>query len=123
MFSVSAMNPNSAGAIFDHDYDRERHMSLVAERLGAALRRWTVDKGLVGGGAPGSPPAFIAACALYLDSPEAIQADPGVNHPDWPSGKLSPAKAGMAAHGASFMAGVPKPVKRRTGRGWILGSI
>ena len=79
------MYPNSAGATFDHDDYRERHMSMVAERLGAALRRWTVDKGL-GGGAPGSPPACVDACALYFDSPEAFQADLDVHYPGWPSG-------------------------------------
>ena len=87
MVKVSVMYPNVEGATFDHAYYLERHMPLVADRLGTALRRWTVDRGL-GGGAPGSPPAFVAACALYFDSIEAFQA-------------------GMAAHGASIMADVP----------------
>jgi uncharacterized protein (TIGR02118 family) len=87
MFKVSVMYPNAEGATFDHDYYRDRHMPMVADRLGGALRRWTVDRGL-GGGAPGSPPAFVASCALYVDTVEAFQA-------------------AMAAHGASIMADVP----------------
>lgn len=87
MFKVSVLYPYAEGATFDHAYYLERHMPMVAERLGAALTRWTVDRGLAGG-APGSPPAFVASCALYVDSLEAFQA-------------------GMAAHGASIMADIP----------------
>jgi uncharacterized protein (TIGR02118 family) len=87
MFKVSVMYPNSEGATFDHAYYRDRHMPMVAEKLGSALKRYTVDKG-VAGGAPGSPPAYVASCALYVESLEAFQA-------------------GMGAHGKSIMADVP----------------
>lgn len=87
MFKVSVLYPNQADARFDHTYYRDRHMPLVAEKLGASLKRYTVDKGL-GGGAPGSPPAFVASCALFFDSLEAFQA-------------------GMATHGAAIMADIP----------------
>ena len=87
MFKVSVMYPNQAGATFDHAYYRDRHMPLVAGKLGAALVRYTVDRGL-GGGAPGSPPAFVASCALYFESLEAFQS-------------------GMATHGGAIMADIP----------------
>jgi uncharacterized protein (TIGR02118 family) len=87
MFKVSVLYPNQAGATFDHAYYLNRHMPLVAEKLGSALVRYTVDKGL-GGGAPGSPPAFVASCALYVNTLEAFQA-------------------GMAAHGPQIMADIP----------------
>lgn len=87
MFKVSVMYPNSDDATFDHAYYRDRHMPMVAEKLGAALKRYTVDKGIAGG-APGSPPAFVASCSLFVDSLEAFQA-------------------GMAAHGKAIMADVP----------------
>jgi uncharacterized protein (TIGR02118 family) len=87
MFKVSVLYPNKADANFDHAYYRDRHMPMVAGKLGAALKRYTVDKGL-GGGAPGSPPAFVASCSLFLDSLEAFQAC-------------------MAQHGATIMADVP----------------
>jgi len=74
MFKGSAMYPNSAGATFDHDDYRERHMPMVAERLGAALRRGTVDKGL-GGGAPGSPPRRGLARAGGRSSREPSRVD------------------------------------------------
>ena len=87
MFKVSVMYPNQAGARFDHAYYRDRHMPMVAEKLGKALVRYTVDKG-VAGGAPGSPPAFLASCALYLES-------------------LEPFQTVMATHGATIMADIP----------------
>ena len=87
MFKVSVLYPNQAGATFDHAYYRDRHMPLVAQKLGSTLVRYTVDKGL-GGGAPGSPPAFVASCALYVDSLEAFQA-------------------GIGAHGPQIMADIP----------------
>ena len=39
MFKVSVMYPNQAGARFDHAYYRDRHMPMVAEKLGTALVR------------------------------------------------------------------------------------
>ena len=40
------------------------------------------------GGAPGAPPAFLASCALYLES-------------------LEPFQAVMATHGTAIMADIP----------------
>ena len=62
MIKVSVMYPNSPGKRFDHDYYRDKHMPLVKARMGAALKFYTVDKGLAGG-APGSPATYVAACA------------------------------------------------------------
>lgn len=73
MIKVSVMYPYQAGARFDHDYYRERHMPLVQARLGAACLSYTVDKGLAGG-APGQPPAYTAMCHIHAESPEAFQA-------------------------------------------------
>jgi len=72
MIKVSVLYPNEAGSSFDHDYYLERHMPLVAERLGDALKGYTVERGLAGG-APGEPPAYIAAGHLTFDSVEDFQ--------------------------------------------------
>ena len=87
MYKVSVMYPNGDGATFDHAYYRDRHMPMVAQKLGAALARYTVDKGIAGG-EPGAPPAYVASCSLFVESLEAFQA-------------------GMAAHGRAIMADVP----------------
>ena len=45
----------------------------VASRTAIACRYYTIDKGLAGG-APGAPLPFAAACSVYCDSVEALQA-------------------------------------------------
>lgn len=73
MIKVSVMYPFEAGARFDHDYYRDKHMPLVKARMGDALRSYTVDKGL-SGGAPGSAPTYVGMCHLFCDSVETFQA-------------------------------------------------
>ncbi|HYF18059.1 MAG TPA: EthD family reductase [Ramlibacter sp.] len=87
MYKISVMYPHSEGVRFDHDYYRDRHMKLVKDRLGAACKYYTVDKG-VAGGAPGAPPAFVGMCHIYADSLEDFQS-------------------GMARHGAEIMGDIP----------------
>jgi uncharacterized protein (TIGR02118 family) len=72
MIKVSVMYPNTPGARFDHDYYRDKHMPLVAAKMGAACRSYTVDKGLAGG-APGAPATYVAMCHIFCDSVEAFQ--------------------------------------------------
>ena len=72
MIKVSVMYPNNAGARFDHDYYREKHMPLVKARMGDACKYYTIDKGL-GGGAPGAPATYVGMCHIFADSVEAFQ--------------------------------------------------
>jgi hypothetical protein len=69
---------------------RAGHRGIVKETLGAAVTRYTADKGLggVAPGAPGAPAAVVASCALFVESLDAFQA-------------------GMAAKGEAIMADVP----------------
>jgi uncharacterized protein (TIGR02118 family) len=73
MIKVSVMYPARPGARFDHDYYRDRHMPLVAARMGAHCLKYTVDKGLAGG-APGTPPTYVAMCHIYAESLESFDA-------------------------------------------------
>jgi uncharacterized protein (TIGR02118 family) len=73
MIKVSVMYPDGAGKHFDHAYYRDKHMPMVKAKLGAALKFYTVDKGLAGG-APGAPATYVAAGHLHCDSVEAFQA-------------------------------------------------
>lgn len=73
MIKVSVMYPNTPGARFDHAYYRDKHMPLVAARMGAQLKSYTVDKGLAGG-TPDAPPAYVAMCHLFCDSVESFNA-------------------------------------------------
>ena len=87
MIKVSVMYPNTDGGKFDMAYYLKTHIPLVQEKLGPALRGASVDLGL-GGGQPGSPPAYLAVGHLMFDSLEAFQK-------------------GFAEHGKTFMADIP----------------
>lgn len=70
MIKVSVMYPNRPGARFDHDYYRDKHMPLIKRRMGAALKYYTVDKGLAGG-MPNAPAMYVGMCHLLCDTFEA----------------------------------------------------
>ena len=73
MIKLSVMYPQTPDAWFDHDYYRDKHMPLVQQRLGAACKRYTIDKGL-SGATPGAPPAYVGLAHLYFESVDALQA-------------------------------------------------
>jgi len=73
MIKVSVMYPNTAGARFDHDYYRDKHMPMLKEKMGDACKSYTIDKGLAGG-APGAPAPYVGMCHIYCDSVESFQA-------------------------------------------------
>ncbi|VTU21241.1 EthD protein [Variovorax sp. PBL-H6] len=73
MIKVSVMYPNTAGARFDHDYYRDKHMPMLKEKMGDACKSYTIDKGLAGG-APGAPAPYIGMCHIHCDSVESFQA-------------------------------------------------
>jgi uncharacterized protein (TIGR02118 family) len=76
MIKVSVMYPNTPGARFDHDYYRDKHMTMIKARMGDKCRSYTVDKGLAGG-APGAPAPYVAACHIFCDSVADFQAGMG----------------------------------------------
>ena len=78
MIKVSVMYPNTPGAKFNHDYYRDQHMPMVKAKLGAALKSYTVDKGLAGG-ATGAPATYVAMCHLFCDSVETFMGGFGPN--------------------------------------------
>jgi uncharacterized protein (TIGR02118 family) len=72
MIRVSAMYPK--GGKFDSDYYATKHMPLVAEKCGAALIRYEIDKG-VAGAAPGQPAPYVTIGHMYFNSvPEFMAA-------------------------------------------------
>ena len=73
MIKVSVMYPHSPGARFDHAYYRDKHMPLLASRMGEACKSYTIDKGLAGG-APGEAPTYVGMCHVLADSVESFQA-------------------------------------------------
>jgi len=72
MITVGVFYPYGAGKRFDMTYYCTQHIPLVREKLGAACKSVTVEKGLAGE-EPGSPPAYVAMCHLRFESVEAFQ--------------------------------------------------
>lgn len=72
MITVSVLYANQDGATFDHDYYRDKHIPMVAEKLGPVLRRAVVERGLAGG-APDAPAPYVALGHLSFDSVEDFQ--------------------------------------------------
>jgi uncharacterized protein (TIGR02118 family) len=72
MIKVSVFYPYEEGKSFDMDYYCSKHIPMVREKLGSALKGGAVEQGL-GGGAPGSPPIYIAMGHLVFDSTESFQ--------------------------------------------------
>jgi uncharacterized protein (TIGR02118 family) len=73
MIKVTVMYANTRGARFNHEYYRDKHMPLVKARMGESCKKYTVDKGLVGG-AQDAPAPYIAMCHIFCDSIEAFQS-------------------------------------------------
>jgi uncharacterized protein (TIGR02118 family) len=73
MIRVNVLYPRKEGAPFNWDYYIGTHMPLVSRRLGGALLDVSVEQG-VAGGAPGTPPAFIAMAHLTFQSAAAFEA-------------------------------------------------
>ena len=72
MIKMNVLYPGAPGARFDHAYYRDKHMPMVASRLGEACVYYSIDKGLAGG-APGAPSPYLAACSFTCKSVELLQ--------------------------------------------------
>jgi uncharacterized protein (TIGR02118 family) len=73
MIRVNVLYPRKDGAGFDWAYYTGTHVPMVSRKLGAALLSVSIEQG-VAGGAPGSPPAFVAMAHLTFESIAAFQA-------------------------------------------------
>ena len=80
MVKVSVLYPNSAGCKFDMGYYLSKHMPMVKQKLGAALKSMAVEQGIAGG-TPGAPAAYVAMGHLYFDSVDTFQAAFGPHAP------------------------------------------
>lgn len=72
MIKVSALYPNGEGSTFDLDYYCNKHVPMVKNLLGDALKELTVGKGIAGGD-PNSPAPYLAIGYLYFESVEDFQ--------------------------------------------------
>lgn len=75
MVRISILYPNTEGSRFDMDYYLRTHMPRSIELLSAApgFKGVSVEQGL-SGGAPDSPPAYVAMCHFLFESVDAFLA-------------------------------------------------
>jgi uncharacterized protein (TIGR02118 family) len=73
MIRVTVLYPAQEGSRFDHDYYRSKHIPMVRQTLGAALKRSGIERGL-GTTEPGKPAPFMASGFLEFESAQAFGA-------------------------------------------------
>jgi uncharacterized protein (TIGR02118 family) len=78
MVKVSVFYPNREGTNFDMEYYCKRHIPMVQQLLGSALKGASVDAG-VSGEEPGSPAPYVAMGHLLFDSVQAFQMSFGAH--------------------------------------------
>lgn len=72
MIRVSVLYPRTEGESFDMDYYINKHMPMVADRCGSAMKGMSVLEG-IGGGQPGEPAPYVCVGSLNFESVEAFQ--------------------------------------------------
>ncbi len=72
MITLIIMYPDAEGAHFDMDYYIDKHIVMVKERCGDALKYCSVERGL-GGAAPGSPAPYRVISRICVDSMEDFE--------------------------------------------------
>ena len=78
LVKVTIMYPNGEGKTFDMDYYSNKHMPMVAELMGEALKFLEIDSG-VAGRTPDEPVPYLAIGYLYFDTLEEYQNAFGPN--------------------------------------------
>lgn len=71
MIKVSVLYPNRPGSRFDMDYYLSKHIPLVKQKLGSALKGVAIEQGL-SGGQPGTPATYATMAHLSFDSIESF---------------------------------------------------
>ena len=66
MIKVTILYPNEADANFNMDYYADKHMPMVQELLGDAMKGYAIDKGIAGRNAEEEMP-YVAIGYLYFD--------------------------------------------------------
>jgi len=76
MVKISVLYPNGKDTKFDMEYYCDRHMPMVRQLLGLALKGVSAEQG-ISGEEPGSPAPYIAMGHLLFDSLESFQTSFG----------------------------------------------
>ncbi len=71
MIVFTVMYPNEPGKRFDMDYYCNKHLALVREKVGDALKGVSVERGL-SSAAPGSPASYAVVARLQFECMEDL---------------------------------------------------
>jgi len=63
--------PYAENAHFDFEYYVNRHVKMIEELLGSALKGCEIEKGLFGA-TPKEKPQYIARCCMHFESTEVM---------------------------------------------------
>ena len=80
MIRVNVMYPKKDGGKFDYDYYLNSHVPMVQEKVGAAMKRAEIYKGISGAG--GSPEPYVTIASLWFDSVQAFEQAFGPHAPE-----------------------------------------
>lgn len=81
MIKVGVFYPYKEGVKFDMSYYLQKHLPMVKQKVGPALKAVSVEQGL-SGGMPGAPMTYVAIGHLSFDSVEAFQVAFTPNAPE-----------------------------------------
>jgi uncharacterized protein (TIGR02118 family) len=73
MIRVSVLYPNRTSSKFDMDYYLSKHIPMLKQKLGAALKGVAIEQGIAGG-QPGTPATYSTMAHLSFDSVDAFLA-------------------------------------------------
>ncbi|MCL5246940.1 EthD family reductase [Cellulophaga sp. 20_2_10] len=76
MIKVSVMYPNGKDVKFDADYYKTKHLPMIVEALGSALKGLELDLGFASR-IPGEPAPYVAIAHLKFDDVAAFQSSFG----------------------------------------------
>ncbi|SHJ62089.1 EthD family reductase [Pseudozobellia thermophila] len=76
MIKVSVMYPNGKDVKFNAEYYKNKHLPMVSELLGSALKGMELDLGMAGRG-EGEPAPYVAIAHLKFDDIASFQASFG----------------------------------------------
>ena len=78
MIKVTILYSNEEGKTFDMDYYSKKHMPMLKDLFGDALKKIEIDKGIAGR-TPSDPIPYLAIGYLYFDNLSAYQNAFGPN--------------------------------------------
>ncbi|GAD88696.1 hypothetical protein VHA01S_008_00910 [Vibrio halioticoli NBRC 102217] len=78
MIKAYVLYPNKDDVIFDFDYYCNKHVPMIGELLGEAVKGATVDEGIANV-VPGETAPYVAISTISFDSIESFQTAFGPN--------------------------------------------